>query len=104
MPESPTAVITPYLCVHDGVAALAFYKAAFDAVETVRYTGADGQIGHAEVEILGARVMLSDEWAAGQVLGKSIVRSTTVAARPPCISMCPASTRSWRGQPPPARR
>jgi len=54
--------IKPYLCVHDGVGALAFYAAAFGAVETMRVAGDDGRLGHAEITIGSATVMLSDEY------------------------------------------
>jgi uncharacterized glyoxalase superfamily protein PhnB len=56
-----TAAITPYICVSDAVAALAWYADVLGAVELVRYTGDDGRIGHAEMSIGGATFMLSDE-------------------------------------------
>jgi uncharacterized glyoxalase superfamily protein PhnB len=55
-------VITPYLAVHDGAGALAWYTDALGARELSRYTGDDGRIGHAELEIHGARVFLSDAY------------------------------------------
>jgi PhnB protein len=59
-----TATATPYLCVHDADAALAFYAAAFGAVETMRIPqpAPDSRLGHAEVVVGGARIMLSDEF------------------------------------------
>jgi PhnB protein len=54
--------ITPYLAVHDGEAAIAFYKTAFGATEIMRMPGPDGKgIGHAEIQIGESRVMLADE-------------------------------------------
>jgi len=53
---------TPYLTVHDGAAALDFYVKAFGAVETTRMPDPAGKIGHAEVKIGGATIMLSDEY------------------------------------------
>ena len=50
------------MCVSDSAAALDWYVAVFDAVETVRYVGDDGRIGHAEVSIGSARLMLSDAY------------------------------------------
>ena len=50
---------TPYLTVHDGAAALDFYAKAFAAVETTRMPDPAGKIGHAEVKIGGATIMLS---------------------------------------------
>ncbi len=57
-----TQIITPYISVHDGVAALDWYRDAFGAAETVRYVGDDGRLGHAEFVFAGARVMLSDAY------------------------------------------
>jgi len=53
---------TPYLTVHDCAAALDFYVTAFGAVETTRMADPAGKIGHAEVKIGGATIMLSDEY------------------------------------------
>lgn len=53
--------VTPYICVHDGAAAIEFYKQAFGATELLRMEGPPGVIGHAEVKIGGGIVMLSDE-------------------------------------------
>ena len=59
----PTAtMITPYLAVDGAARAIEWYAAAFDATEELRFTGDDGRIGHAEVTIFGARVMLSDSY------------------------------------------
>lgn len=51
----------PYLCVRDAKAALEFYKKAFGAKELVRIE-LGGRIGHAEIEIGQARIMLCDEF------------------------------------------
>ncbi|MFN0095593.1 MAG: VOC family protein [Dehalococcoidia bacterium] len=74
-----TTTITPYLCVHDAKAALAFYRDAFGAVETVRYTDDDGSIGHAEFEVGSGVVMISDEWPQGAVFSPKHYGGTTVA-------------------------
>jgi uncharacterized glyoxalase superfamily protein PhnB len=60
--EPAPAAIVPYICVHDARAALAWYADVFGAIETVRFEGDDGRIGHAEVRIEGALLMLSDEY------------------------------------------
>jgi PhnB protein len=52
---------TPYLSCRDAAGAIAFYKEAFGAVETVRMAGPDGRIGHAELKIGAATIMLADE-------------------------------------------
>jgi len=51
---------TPYICCKDAASALDFYKTAFGAKELMRMPG--GTIGHAEIQIAGARIMLSDEF------------------------------------------
>jgi len=56
------AAVTPYLCVADAAAALDWYATAFGAVETVRYVADDGRIGHAELVVDGAKLMLSDPY------------------------------------------
>ena len=64
-------VVTPYICVKGGAAALDFYKKAFGAKETMRMTAPDGTLGHASFTIYGAPVMLSDEWPDGGVFAPS---------------------------------
>jgi PhnB protein len=72
-------IVTPYLCCKDAARALDYYKEAFGAVETVRYTGKQGEIGHAEIEIGGARIMISDEWPEGGVYSPQKYGGTTFA-------------------------
>jgi PhnB protein len=54
----------PYLSVHDGERALDFYAKAFGAKEVSERIPWEGKIGHAEIEIEGAQVMLADEFPA----------------------------------------
>jgi uncharacterized glyoxalase superfamily protein PhnB len=62
-PETSTTVtIQPYICVNPATEAIAWYATVFGAVETIRYTGDDGRIGHAEISIGGETVMLSDPY------------------------------------------
>jgi PhnB protein len=68
---------TPYLCVKDAARALEFYKKAFGAKETMRVPQGD-KIGHAEIRIGEAPVMLADEspdmgFRSPQALGGSPV-------------------------------
>ena len=51
---------TPYLAVEDAAAAIEFYKEAFGATERVLMHGPDGKIGHAELAIGDALIMLAD--------------------------------------------
>lgn len=53
--------ITPYICVADSRAAIAFYERAFGAhVSDDPIVMDDGRVGHCEVEIDGNPVMMSD--------------------------------------------
>jgi PhnB protein len=54
------STISPYLAVDDAAEAIAYYKKAFGAEETVRMAAPDGKIGHAELKIGDSHVMLSD--------------------------------------------
>ena len=55
-------IITPMLAVDDCAAAIAFYKRVFNAVEVGERYEDDGKIGHAELQIAGATVMIADEF------------------------------------------
>ena len=74
-----TQILTPYLCVHDSVAALAFYRDAFGAFETMRVVGDDGRMGHCEFTIGGARFMMADEFPEIGVLSPRTLGNTPVA-------------------------
>jgi PhnB protein len=76
-----TQPVTPYLCCKDAARALAFYANAFGARELVRYTAKEGPIGHAEIEVAGGRIMLSDEWPDGGVFSPATYGGTTCAIR-----------------------
>jgi len=52
--------ITPYLIVSNAAKAITFYKAAFNAKELMRMEHG-GKIGHAELKIGDAKIMLADE-------------------------------------------
>ncbi len=54
------SVITPYLIVDDAAGFIDFLSKAFGAVERLRIPMLGGTIGHAEVEINGAVLMVSD--------------------------------------------
>ena len=54
--------VTPYLAIDGAAAAIDFYKKAFGATERMRMPGPDGKIGHAEIDIEGALIMLADEY------------------------------------------
>ena len=54
--------VTPYLSVQGAAGAIAFYKKAFGAKEVMRMPGADGTIGHTEIQVGDSRIMLADEF------------------------------------------
>ena len=54
--------VTPYLAIDGASAAIEFYKKAFNATERMRIDAPGGKIGHAEIEIEGALIMLADEY------------------------------------------
>jgi PhnB protein len=54
--------LLPYICVSPATDAIAWYRDVFGAVESIRYTGDDGRIGHAEMRFGNAMIMLSDPY------------------------------------------
>jgi PhnB protein len=52
---------TPYLIIKDAARALEFYKKAFGAAEIMRIPCPGGKVGHAEIKIGSAILMLADE-------------------------------------------
>ena len=60
IPVGPRA-ITAYLTIKGAAEGIEFYKKAFGAKELMRWTGPDGRVGHAEIEINGTPVFISDE-------------------------------------------
>jgi uncharacterized glyoxalase superfamily protein PhnB len=78
-PSAATTTITPYITVTGGPAAIDWYVDVLGAVEQTRYTGDDGRIGHAELTIGGAKVMLSDEYPE---FGPGIVSPATLGGTP----------------------
>ena len=53
--------ITPYLSLRDAQTAIEFYKAALGATELYRLPMPDGKLAHAELQVGGGRLMVSDE-------------------------------------------
>ena len=77
MPKGYHAV-TPYLSIRGAAKAIEFYKKAFGAKEVMRMPGPEGKLGHAEIEIEGHRVMLSDEYEAMDFMSPQARGGTTV--------------------------
>ncbi|HKG90888.1 MAG TPA: VOC family protein [Gemmatimonadaceae bacterium] len=53
--------VTPSLIVRGAAEAIEFYQRAFDAKEVSRFTGPDGKVMHAEIQVGDSRIMLGDE-------------------------------------------
>lgn len=59
---SPVREVFPYLIVRGGVAAIDFYTRVFGARETLRVDDTDGRVGHAELRLGPATLMIADEY------------------------------------------
>ena len=76
--------LTPMLAVRDAAAAIDFYKTALGAKEVGDRHVWEGKIGHAELQIGGARVMLADEFdghnhSPAQLGGTAVILHLLVA-------------------------
>jgi PhnB protein len=71
--------VIPYLTVDDGKGAIEFYKRAFGATERGSMASPDGRIAHAELEIGGGLVMLSDRFPQSTARTPKELGGTTVA-------------------------
>jgi PhnB protein len=70
--------VMPYLCVEGASAAIEFYRMVFGAVERMRVIEPDGTLGHAELDIGAAVIMLSDEFPDVGVRAPRTVGGTPV--------------------------
>jgi uncharacterized glyoxalase superfamily protein PhnB len=61
--------VFPYLMVRDAKAAIAFYQQAFDATELVRLVEPSGRIGHVELKLGPAVLMVCDEYPEYGMVG-----------------------------------
>lgn len=68
--------LTPYICVDGAAQAIEFYGKVFGAQERMRMPSPGGRIGHAELQIGEAVVMLSDEHPEMGVRGPKSVGGT----------------------------
>ena len=100
------APLSPYLAVHDAAAAIAYLTDVFGAVETLRYTDDTGRIGHAEIAIGEATLMLSDEFPDIGVRGPLSYGGTSVMLHLTVVDVDYSYERAVRfggtGQRPPA--
>jgi PhnB protein len=72
------ATITAMIGVRNAVAAIEFYKHAFDAVEMMRLNEDDGRVSHCELKIGGATLMLADEYPEINHLGPETIGGSPV--------------------------
>jgi PhnB protein len=70
--------LTPFLVVHDGAAAIEFYKHSFDAVEDSRLSMPDGKIAHAALTIGDSKLMLCDEFDYSACRSPQTIGGSTV--------------------------
>ena len=71
--------VYPYLRVRGAAEAIEFYKLAFGAEEVFRLAEPGGRIGHAEIKIGSATVLLADEHPEYGILGPQTLGGTTFA-------------------------
>jgi PhnB protein len=71
--------VTPYLIVDGASAAIDFYTSVFGATERMRMAGPEGKVGHAELEIGDAVIMLADEHPESNARGPRSVGGTPVS-------------------------
>ena len=78
MPEASSepfkTSIAPWLAVSDAERAVAFYKAAFGAVEMYRLEGDDGKVAVAQLAVDGAAFWVQEESESGDARGSTSVR------------------------------
>lgn len=70
--------LSPHLVVRGAVEAIAFYKKAFGAVETIRLPTPNGKLMHAALQINGGTVMLVDEMPEHGALSPLSLKGTPV--------------------------
>ncbi len=70
--------LSPHLAFKNAAQAMEFYKKAFGAKETLRLMQPDGRVGHAEMEISGATITLSDEFPDYDTLSPETVGGSPV--------------------------
>ena len=76
--------VFPYLRLQGAAAAIEFYCKAFGATELFRLTEPNGRIGHAEIKIGDAVVMLSDEYPEYGIQGPAKLGGTSFAMHLHC--------------------
>ncbi len=70
--------VTPYLSVKGAASAIEFYKQAFGATERMRMAAPGGMVGHAEIKIGDALIMLADEFPEQDFLSPQTTGGSSV--------------------------
>jgi PhnB protein len=70
--------VVPYLIVDGAADAIDFYKSVLGASERMRMGGAEGKVGHAELEIGDSVIMLADEHPELNARGPKSIGGTPV--------------------------
>jgi len=76
--SSASQRVTPILTLPDIHTALDFYQRAFDAVEVMRLTGDNKFVIHAEMELFGARIVLTSDSNSYGIAPDALRGSTVV--------------------------
>lgn len=77
--DTAHATLVPYLIVDGAAAALEWYAAHLDAVETYRLEMPDGRVGHATMNIRGSEFQLADEYPELGIVGPGGDRRSPVS-------------------------
>jgi PhnB protein len=77
IPDGYEAAI-PYLSCKGAAGAIEFYKKAFGATELMRMAQPDGRVGHAEIQIGAAKIMIADEFPEMDVKSPQSIGGTPV--------------------------
>jgi PhnB protein len=72
--------VSVYLAVDDAARAIEYYSTAFGAKETVRMSGPDGKVAHAELEVGDSRIMLSDPFPQASTTPPKQLGGTSASA------------------------
>ena len=70
--------VSPYLCIDGASDAIEFYGSVFGATERMRMPSPGGKVGHAELEIGDAVIMLADEFPEMGVRSPKAIGGTPV--------------------------
>lgn len=76
--------VMPYLIVDGAAAAIGFYSSVLGAKERMRMPMSDGRVGHAELEIGDAVIMLADENPQMGIRGPRSLGGTPVTVHVYC--------------------